>query len=497
MSVTSEAGDQISVDLKIARLRRKRGGKKGSITKRINLSEEIMKMNGSHELDVNKPPYQLATWFVQQGLPRIRIPWFDGTPSSYVEFVTSFRDLVHNQGYLTTLQKCIYLHQAVRGEVKRSIQGFRNDHEGYVLALRRIKKNDDRKDHRDHKGQRDSRNGQGQGKQNQSQDNGHRSNWSGKIGDGKGTGQQGTKTKSKDNKSSNKCYLCKDEYQIQPERFEMAKKLNLCYNCLKKDHFTSKCKSKNNCFNAGCDERHHTRLHEYFTEHVKESFSGNTQVVEPSGTVYPSVVPVKLQGLDSSSITTCVLLDTGSQSTVRDDVAKKLKLKKKDKKITITTINDIGTKTKVKETSMRSNVPSVHIPLEVKEGENSEPLAIKIIFGWTLFGASGQPEMVSMNRIVIKPEADLHHCVQRIWDQDFIPNPSDRDEALSIEDKLCHERLESETVLADGKYQVPIPMEERSNTFKQPYCDRENIPPTSKQAEKRTKPLKALRPKYD
>ncbi|XP_066928372.1 uncharacterized protein [Clytia hemisphaerica] len=296
----------------------------------------------------------------------------------------------------------------------------------------------------------------------------------------------------------------------------MAKKLNLCYNCLKKDHFTSKCKSKNNCFNAGCDERHHTTLHEYFTEHVKESFLGNTQVVEQSGTVYLSVVPVKLQGLDSSSITTYALLDTGSQSTlVRNDVAKKLKLKKKDKKITITTINDIGTKTKVKETSMRvenrddgigvnidhcyivpkssfhmpkqqypstmmkkmkeekgiklhnalyeeigiligANVPSVHIPLEVKEGENSEPLAIKTIFGWTLFGASGQPETVSMNRIVIEPEADLHHCVQRIWDQDFITNPSDRDEALSIEDKRCHEKLESETVLADGKYQVPM-----------------------------------------
>ncbi|XP_066913979.1 uncharacterized protein [Clytia hemisphaerica] len=556
------------------------------------------------ELDINKPPYQLAgnkmedtlaTWFVQQGLPRIRIPWFDGTPSSYVEFITSFRDLVHNQGYLTTLQKCIYLHQAVRGEVKRSIQGFRNDHEGYVLALRRIKymfgqrsriaesvitkivdykpignrdqtsltefyytlsdclvtlrklnyvsdlystdilrqactklpqyllhkwadycltlrrscepnlthleawlqerilaskdsylprKNDDRKDHKDRKDHRDLRNGQGQGKQNQSHDNGHRSNWSGKIGDGKPTGQQGTKTKSKENKSNNKCYICKDEHQIhkcpkyvsldQPERFEMAKKLNLCYNCLKKDHFTSKCKSKNNCL-----------------------------TLVAMNVIIPRYMNTSLN----------------IQSTlVRDDVAKKLKLKKKDKKITITTINDIGTKTKVKETSMRvenrddgigvnidhcyicyivpkssfhmpkqqypstmmkkmkeekgiklhnalyeeigiligANVPSVHIPLEVKEGENSEPLAIKTIFGWTLFGASGQPETVSMNRIVIEPEADLHHCVQRIWDQDFITNPSDRDEALSIEDKRCHEKLESETVLADGKYQVPM-----------------------------------------
>ena len=81
----------------------------------------------------------LATWFVQQGLPRIKIPWFDGSPTHYVEFITSFRDLVHNQGYLSTLQRFIYLHQNVRSEVKRSIQGFRNDYEGYVMALKRIK----------------------------------------------------------------------------------------------------------------------------------------------------------------------------------------------------------------------------------------------------------------------------------------------------------------------------------------------------------------------
>ena len=81
----------------------------------------------------------LATWFVQQGLPRIKIPWFDGSPQQYVEFTTSFKDLVHQQNYLSTLQKSVYLHQAVKGEVKRSVQGYKNDHEGYVMALKRIK----------------------------------------------------------------------------------------------------------------------------------------------------------------------------------------------------------------------------------------------------------------------------------------------------------------------------------------------------------------------
>ena len=282
-----------------------------------------------------------------------------------------------------------------------------------------------------------------------SHDDGNQHKWTGTVGN-----------KQKKSKDAISCHLCKDEHHIHKcpnyraldasGRFDTAKKLKLCYNCLKKDHFTSKCKSKNSCFNKGCTERHHTTLHEYFTEQaIKESFSGKTQTSESNATVFLSVVPVKLHGLDSSSTTTYALLDSGSQSTlIRADVASKLKLKKKERRVTITTINDSGSKRKAKETSLRvenredgtgvdinhcyivpkssfympkqqypsskmkklnemqgiqlhnalsdeigiligANAPSVHIPLEVKEGQHSDPLAIKTIFGWTLFGASG------------------------------------------------------------------------------------------------------------
>ena len=583
------------------------------------------------ELDATKPPPvtndnkmedSLATWFVQQGLPRIRIPWFDGSPAHYVEFITSFRDLVHDQGYLSTLQKCTYLHQAVRGEVKRSIQGYRNDFEGYVMGLKRIKymfgqrsriaeavitkvvgykpiNNKDQAgltefyytlsdclvtlrklnyasdlystdilrqackklpqyllhkwaDHcltlrrtcepnlthleawlqerilaskdsylpkrtpEDRPPTNDSR-PYGQRKQNNDQNiDGDSRKWTGTMSN-----------KQKRSKETNECYICKGEHRVHKcpdfrvldasQRFEKAKKLKLCYNCLKKDHFTSKCKSKNSCFSADCTERHHTTLHDYFTdEAVKQEFSGKTETTESNGAVYLSVVPVELHGLDSTSITTYALLDSGSQSTlIRADVATKLKLKKRDKKVTISTINDSGSKTKVKETSLRvanrengngvtidhcyivpktnfhmpkqqypssimkkmnntegiklhnassgeigiligANAPSVHIPLEIKEGENSEPLAIKTMFGWTLFGASGQPETITINRLIVKHEEDLHTCIQRIWDQEFITNPTDRDEAPSIEDRRCYKKLEDETTFTDGKYQVPM-----------------------------------------
>ena len=120
----------------------------------------------------------------------------------------------------------------------------------------------------------------------------------------------------KNSKDTNTCYLCNDQHRIHKcpkylaldtsERFDTAKKLKLCYNCLKKDHFTSKCTSKNSCFNTGCTQRHHTTLHKHFVERaatestsgntqtsntervVKESFSGNTQTNETDGNIPPA-----------------------------------------------------------------------------------------------------------------------------------------------------------------------------------------------------------------
>ena len=103
-----------------------------------------------------------------------------------------------------------------------------------------------------------------------------------------------------------------------------------------------------------------------------------------------------------------------------------------------------------------ANAPHVHIPSDVKAAESSDPLAIKTMFGWTLFGTHGETKTISINKLVIEPKDDFHQCVQRIWDQECITNPNDRDKAPSIEDNKCYKRLEEETKFIDGKYQVPM-----------------------------------------
>ena len=78
-------------------------------------------------------------WLLQQNLPRIQIPLLNGTPFTWVEFVTKFKDIVHDQNYLNNSQKLHYLQQHVTGEARRAIHGLSRDKRGYVLSLKRLK----------------------------------------------------------------------------------------------------------------------------------------------------------------------------------------------------------------------------------------------------------------------------------------------------------------------------------------------------------------------
>ena len=78
-------------------------------------------------------------WLLQQNLPRIEIPTFNGSLLKWVEFVTKFKETVHNHVYLNNSRKLHYLQQHVSGIAKTAILGFSNDERGYILSLKRLK----------------------------------------------------------------------------------------------------------------------------------------------------------------------------------------------------------------------------------------------------------------------------------------------------------------------------------------------------------------------
>ena len=66
-------------------------------------------------------------WMVQQYMPKVELPKFDGSALNWVDFITKFHDVVHQQEYLTDRQKNQMLFQHLQGEAKMAVRGFAND----------------------------------------------------------------------------------------------------------------------------------------------------------------------------------------------------------------------------------------------------------------------------------------------------------------------------------------------------------------------------------
>ena len=78
----------------------------------------------------------LMTWLIQQSLPKMQAPKFDGHPIKWVDFIVKFKELVHGQAYLNSDHKFIYLMQYIEREAKRSLGVLSRNKEGYMAALK-------------------------------------------------------------------------------------------------------------------------------------------------------------------------------------------------------------------------------------------------------------------------------------------------------------------------------------------------------------------------
>ena len=135
------------------------------------------------------------------------------------------------------------------------------------------------------------------------------------------------------------------------KKFELVKDLHHCFNCLKNGHSVDKCESSNTCHVKGCNEKHHTTLHEHFTTSTdnKDGATSTAMVVTSVAAgkvsmdakdVFLQTVPVVILA-GKISCSAYALLDTCAQSTlIRDDLAHKLGLKGKLAPVMVETFKD-------------------------------------------------------------------------------------------------------------------------------------------------------------
>ncbi len=66
---------------------------------------------------------------------------------------------------------------------------------------------------------------------------------------------------------SHSFWKCKKFLDLKPnQRMDSVRKFQVCFNCFADGHKSDSCSSKNSCFESGCNKKHHTTLHGYFTK---------------------------------------------------------------------------------------------------------------------------------------------------------------------------------------------------------------------------------------
>ena len=318
-------------------------------------SNPLNVMTGSKDGTINQSI--LMASLMQQHLPQVEIPHFKGEAIQWVEFVVKFRDVVHDQPYLSDRQRNQLLMQHLRGEAKRAVQEYVNDPRGYPLSLKKLKYLFGQRptvakavlskvtkgkpvSNRDTKGLADlyysicdclitlkqlnymsdlnssdtldqavRRLPQGLCmkwaerslsicKQHEEPNLRHLEQWlkdrvlaqrevypvyeSNSREDNKFRRKGQTTDESHIGVSleEGKCDVCKQEghnfwkcrkYKIlkPDERMELVIKLKRCFNCFSHEHVVSDCSSKYSCFESECKRKHHTTLHQYFSERAE------------------------------------------------------------------------------------------------------------------------------------------------------------------------------------------------------------------------------------
>ena len=132
------------------------------------------------------------------------------------------------------------------------------------------------------------------------------------------------------------------------------------------------------------------------------------------------------------------------------------------------------------------NSAECHVNTEVRRGRKGQPLAFKTPFGWSLFGSSrgncgcdvqcmttyscdsvqsavpslweedGKAPTVFLNLLRTRSDVELHEIVESFWRQEHCGILPQKEVAMSREDVNALERMEKETVMVEGHYQIPM-----------------------------------------
>ncbi|XP_062702166.1 uncharacterized protein LOC134285450 [Aedes albopictus] len=304
------------------------------------------------------------------------------------------------------------------------------------------------------------------------------------------------------------------------ERWKAVQTHELCRNCLNA-HGTRNCRNARQCGINGCTYRHHRLLHSNRSNRTTnparnmDSAGNHTHRLDNQSLLF-RILPVTLHG-PSKKIKTYAFLDDGSHLTlIEDQLAKDLGVEGRTIPLCLTWTGDVSRlepnskqiqlgvsgadgRSQQKLSDVRTvkklalpgqtlrmedlgstfnhlkglpisgyedavprlliGVNNLHltVPLKVKEGRVSEPVAVKTRLGWCVYGGSSNRLSTSLNihACQCSNDGDLHELVKSYFTLDDVGMSSTK-VFMSAEDKRAQQILQETTVRIGERYETGL-----------------------------------------
>ena len=330
---------------------------------------------------------------------------------------------------------------------------------------------------------------------------------------------------------SGTCYnleLCKKFKQMSiADRYQLVRKMKLCFKCLKGKHFSKQCRKPQACTVPDCEQLHHILLHKWTAEsdHVDTQPSvscGVTKSSAPKNCL--GIIPVVVTGGNGNSCETYALLDDGADKTLCDErLLRALSADSRQVTFNISTVNSTGCVTHGQEVDLQvqhvnstdrvdlhnvwtvkrlpissrtaavsadikklsylkdidvpsiattdvmlligTDSPAAHIPLEVRSGNSDQPYAIRTRLGWAIRGPVQATNASGGISVNFQQSTDvlLQQQLERMWTTDFDDKIRDETKSMSVEDKLAMQKMESSISFENGHYRLGLPWRDESS----------------------------------
>ncbi|XP_025202896.1 uncharacterized protein LOC112599977 [Melanaphis sacchari] len=322
------------------------------------------------------------------------------------------------------------------------------------------------------------------------------------------------------------CLLCKQAHSVRKcaifdsqspsERFQTAKKLQLCINCLGSGHTLAACPSKHTCMT--CKKQHHTLLHFPDNTTMGDIIPNATTMftaTQRSQSILLSTLLVSVPSSANQNHTLRALLDTGSQvSFITKQCADRLFVTRRRcttkisvfsgsrvnvvsgmTTITISPVNqsepsislDVLIVSKITDVTPQEPLhavswphinqleladPTFHTPGHVDillgadvapsiftgariSGHQHHPTAFGTVFGWVLMGPTAATPPKTVTSMLVTTETTLEQSLSKFWEMEEPPHIHH----LSP-DEVHAERIFTSSVkrLASGRFSIALPL---------------------------------------